>query len=166
MLKGYFQYIVSFSKKSIGLLLFLICSYAIYNQVFSNDNSIQYQSILHQLIFKIPLNQWFVLLLLMISNFLIESIKWRLVVSSNNSISILKAVKGVLVGQTFAFFTPNRIGEYAGRTLYLEEGKKLMGVYFWRVLLIANSIILIFVILHFYIQKFSYMFLLWLHLIF
>ena len=128
MLKGYFQYIVSFSKKSIGLLLFLICSYAIYNQVFSNDNSIQYQSILHQLIFKIPLNQWFVLLLLMISNFLIESIKWRLVVSSNNSISILKAVKGVLVGQTFAFFTPNRIGEYAGRTLYLEEGKKLMGV--------------------------------------
>ena len=33
-----------------------------------------------------------------------------------------------MVGQTFAFFTPNRIGEYAGRTLYLEEGKKLMGV--------------------------------------
>jgi hypothetical protein len=128
MLKGYFQYIVSFSKKSIGFILFLLCSYAIYNQVLSNGNSIQYQSILHQLIFKIPLNQWLVLLLLMIFNFLIESIKWRLVISSNNSISILNSVKGVLVGQTFAFFTPNRIGEYAGRMLYLEEGKKLMGV--------------------------------------
>lgn len=134
MLKGYFQSIISYAKKSIGLLLFLLCSYAIYKQVFSNNNSMQYQSILHQLIFQIPFYQWFVLLLLMSFNFLIESFKWRMVVSSNNaefsnnSISFLKSVKGVLVGQTFAFFTPNRIGEYAGRTLYLEEGKKLMGV--------------------------------------
>jgi hypothetical protein len=34
----------------------------------------------------------------------------------------------VLVGQTFAFFTPNRIGEYVGRTLYLQEGSKLKGI--------------------------------------
>jgi hypothetical protein len=134
MLKGYFQSIISYAKKSIGLLLFLLCSYAIYKQVLSNDNSMQYQSILHQLIFQIPFYQWCVLLLLMAFNFLIESFKWSMVVSSNNtetsnnSISFSKAVKGVLVGQTFAFFTPNRIGEYAGRTLFLEEGKKLMGV--------------------------------------
>jgi hypothetical protein len=134
MLKGYFQSIISYAKKSIGLLLFLLCSYAIYNQVLSNENSMQYQSILQGLIFKIPFYQWFVLLLLMALNFLFESIKWRIVVSSNNteysnhSISFLKAVKGVLVGQTFAFFTPNRIGEYAGRTLFLEEGNKLIGV--------------------------------------
>jgi hypothetical protein len=134
MLKGYFQSIVSLSKKSIGLLLFLLCSYAIYNQVLSSDNAMQYQNILHQFILQIPFYQWCVLLLLMVFNFLIESIKWRRVVSynnstaSNNSITLSKAVKGVLVGQTFAFFTPNRIGEYAGRTLYLEEGKKLMGV--------------------------------------
>ncbi|MEN9702197.1 MAG: hypothetical protein RIR55_1539 [Bacteroidota bacterium] len=134
MLKGYFQSIISYAKKSIGLLLFLLCSYAIYNQVLSNENSMQYQSILQGLIFKIPFYQWFVLLLLMALNFLFESIKWRIVVSSNNteysnhSISFLKAVKGVLVGQTFAFFTPNRIGEYAGRTLFLEVGNKLIGV--------------------------------------
>jgi hypothetical protein len=134
MLKGYFQSIISYAKKSIGLLLFLLCSYAIYKQVLSNENSMQYQSILHQLIFQIPFYQWCVLLILMAFNFLIESFKWRMVVSanntetSNNSISFSNAVKGVLVGQTFAFFTPNRIGEYAGRTLYLEEGKKLKGV--------------------------------------
>jgi hypothetical protein len=134
MLKGYFNLIISVTKKSIGVLLFLICSFAIYNQVLSNENWRAYQSNLDQLIFQIPLYQWGVLLLLMLFNFLIESIKWRRVVSynnltaSNNTISFSKAVKGVLVGQTFAFFTPNRIGEYAGRTLYLEEGKKLMGV--------------------------------------
>ncbi len=134
MLKGYFQSIISYAKKSIGLFLFLLCSYAIYKQVLSNDNSMQYQFILRQLIFQIPFYQWCVLFILMAFNFLIESFKWRMVassnniVSSNNSISFSKAVKGVLVGQTFAFFTPNRIGEYAGRTLYLEEGKKLIGV--------------------------------------
>ena len=134
MLKGYFQFIISFAKKSIGLILFLICSYAIYKQVLTNENSMQYQSILHQLIFKIPIYQWFVLLLLMGLNFLFESIKWRMVVSfnntvsSNHSISFSKAVKSVLVGQTFAFFTPNRIGEYVGRTLYLQEGSKLKGI--------------------------------------
>jgi hypothetical protein len=128
MLKGDLNLFISFVKKGVGFLLFVICSFAIYKQVMSNESWSQYGVILHKLIFQIPFYKWLVLLLLMCLNFIIESIKWRSVVSSNNSISILNAIKGVLVGQTFAFFTPNRIGEYAGRTLFLEDGKKWMGV--------------------------------------
>ena len=43
-------------------------------------------------------------------------------------LGILAALKSVFVGQAFAFFTPNRIGEYAGRTLFLSSGNKLMGL--------------------------------------
>lgn len=94
----------------------------------SNDSWIQYTNIIRNLMYEVPLYQWVVLFLLMLANFIIESIKWKKVVASSKAISFWNAIKGVLVGQTFAFFTPNRIGEYAGRTLYLESGNKLMGI--------------------------------------
>ncbi len=128
MLNGVFNLFISIGKKTIGFLLFIICSFAIYNKVLSNESWSQYGTILRKLIFSIPFYQWLILLCLMSINFLIESIKWKKAVSENNSISLLNAIKGVLVGQTFAFFTPNRIGEYAGRTLFLEKGNKLMGI--------------------------------------
>ena len=63
--------------------------------------------------------------MLMCLNFLMESIKWKVVVANTNPISFTKAIKSVLVGQAFAFFTPNRIGDFAGRVLFLKTEHKL-----------------------------------------
>lgn len=128
MITKVFHSIFSYGKKSLGVILFISCSFAIYHTVLSNENWFQYTSILRNLLMEIPFYQWLLLFLLMLANFMLESIKWKMVVSGANKIDFVNAVKGVLVGQTFAFFTPNRIGEYAGRTLYLSAGNKLMGV--------------------------------------
>ena len=117
----------SFLKKSVGFLLFLFCSWAIYHQALSNAHWNQFSTQFHSLFFEISFYKWVILFLLMGANFIVESIKWKNVVE-DASISLLNALKGVLVGQTFAFFTPNRIGEYAGRTLYLKSENKLMGI--------------------------------------
>lgn len=119
---------VSIGKKSIGLLLFVICGFAIYNKVLVNENWAQYGVMMRAQLFSVPVYQWIVLIFLLCCNFLIESIKWKLVVEATNPLSFFKAIKSVLVGQAFAFFTPNRIGEYAGRTLFLEAGNKLIGM--------------------------------------
>ena len=128
MFKSVKHPILSMLKSSAGLLLFFICAFAIYQKVLMNEDGKNIKQIfLHQLKI-IPSSGWVCLLLLMLANLIIESIKWKLVVSKNNSIGILKSIKSVFVGQAFAFFTPNRIGEYAGRTLFLNAGNKLMGL--------------------------------------
>ncbi len=44
------------------------------------------------------------------------------------SVHFLKAFKAIFVGQAIAFNAPNRVGESAGRAVYLEEGNRLRGV--------------------------------------
>ncbi len=41
------------------------------------------------------------------------------------NLSLVKAYEAVLSGLTVSFFTPNRIGEYAGRVFYLQQGNRL-----------------------------------------
>ncbi len=120
--------ILSILKSSAGLLLFFICAFAIYQKVLINEDGKNIKQIFLIQLKIIPNFGWFCLLLLMLSNLIIEALKWKLVVSENNTMGILKSLKSVFVGQAFAFFTPNRIGEYAGRTMYLNDGNKLMGI--------------------------------------
>ena len=120
--------ILSIGKKSIGLILFVICSIAIYNKVLVNENWAQYGIMMRAHLFSVPIYQWLILFVLLCCNFLIEAIKWKIVVAETNPISIIKSLKMVIVGQAFAFFTPNRVGEYAGRTLFLDNGNKIMGM--------------------------------------
>ncbi len=59
-------------------------------------------------------------LLLMPVNWMLESRKWRLLMSSFGPISFRIAMRGVAAGIAFSLFTPNRLGEYAGRVLVVE----------------------------------------------
>jgi hypothetical protein len=43
-------------------------------------------------------------------------------------ISVWKGIQSVFCGLTWAVFTPNRIGEYGGRILFLENGNRARGV--------------------------------------
>ena len=66
-------------------------------------------------------------LLLMPVNWGMEAWKWKLVVERLHPIGFSRAFEGVLSGLTVSFFTPNRVGEYAGRIIYLREGSRLRG---------------------------------------
>jgi len=68
-----------------------------------------------------------IILLLMLLNWFIESIKWRFLLKPVERISIWKAIESVFCGLTWAIFTPNRIGEYGGRVFFLSPRKRLLG---------------------------------------
>ena len=62
---------------------------------------------------------------LMIVNWSLEAIKWKVSVKAVQEVSFFKAFRAVLSGVSFSVSTPNRIGEYLGRVLYMEEGNRL-----------------------------------------
>jgi uncharacterized membrane protein YbhN (UPF0104 family) len=67
-------------------------------------------------------------LLLMLVNWGIEARKWQVLVRSIEKISLLKAFKAVFSGQSLAVNTPNRVGEFVGRVVYLDNGHRLKGI--------------------------------------
>lgn len=64
-------------------------------------------------------------LLLLPLNLWLESEKWRVLIQQLYPISHIESLYTVLWGQTGAFWTPNRIGEYPTRVLALPEGKRV-----------------------------------------
>jgi hypothetical protein len=81
------------------------------------------ESMQTQGLFYIPL-----LLVLMIFNWLIESVKWKIAVASVQPVSMFRAFKAVLAGVSISLSLPNRIGEYLGRVLYLEPTQRVRAI--------------------------------------
>lgn len=62
---------------------------------------------------------------LMIFNWGIESLKWKFIVSKISPVTFIQAFNAVLSGVTISFFTPNRLGEFAGRVLHMPEESRI-----------------------------------------
>ncbi len=74
---------------------------------------------------------WVALLLvlvLMIFNWGLEARKWQKLVKPLEDVSFIRAFGAILSGVSLAINTPNRIGEYGGRMLYLKNGNKLKSI--------------------------------------
>jgi hypothetical protein len=63
--------------------------------------------------------------LLMLVNWSLEALKWKLTVKTVQPVSFLRALKAVFSGVSFSVSMPNRMGEYLGRILYMNEGNRL-----------------------------------------
>jgi len=120
--------LLSIGNKLIGFILFVVCAIAIYNKVLQNENLNQYGADLKIQLAKIHLTAWLLMGCLMAINYTIEAIKWKSVIASTNTFNTWQALRAVLVGQAFSFFTPARSGDYVGRTLFLAPGTKLKGM--------------------------------------
>ncbi len=109
----------------LGPLLFLWLSWSIYRQI-QRQPDIENAWMRIKASFSSPAVWNLVaVLMLMIVNWGIEAIKWKISVRSVQRISCLKAFRAVLSGVSFSVSTPNRIGEYLGRILYMNEGNRL-----------------------------------------
>jgi hypothetical protein len=62
---------------------------------------------------------------LMFVNWAIEAVKWKIAVKKIQEVGFFKAFRAVLSGVSFSVSTPNRVGEYLGRVLYMDAGNKL-----------------------------------------
>ncbi|MFQ3579284.1 MAG: lysylphosphatidylglycerol synthase domain-containing protein [Bacteroidales bacterium] len=54
-------------------------------------------------------------------NILIESIKWKNIINTIHTITLIESLKSVLSGITIGIITPNRIGELPTRILYINK---------------------------------------------
>jgi hypothetical protein len=112
----------------LGPMLGAWLFYSLYKQIREQPNL--NESI--ELIKKAPFGPdgwklWLVFLLVFV-NWGIEAKKWQQLVKLVQSISFFTAFKGVLSGVALSLNTPNRIGEYGGRILYIKEGNRIQGV--------------------------------------
>lgn len=63
--------------------------------------------------------------ILMFVNWGIEAIKWKKLVRTLEPISFIQSYKSIFAGITVSIFTPNRIGEFAGKIFYLKKADKI-----------------------------------------
>jgi len=64
---------------------------------------------------------------LMLVNWSLEALKWKMMMSKLEAIPFSRALSAVFSGLTVSFFTPNRIGEYAGRVFHLHTANRIKG---------------------------------------
>jgi hypothetical protein len=112
----------------LGPLLFVWLAYSIYNQVKHQPDLKQSWIRIRAAINSPLIWNLFFAFLLMFCNWGIEALKWKLCIQKVQRINFMTAFKAVLSGVSFSVSTPNRIGEYLGRVLYMEEGKRIKAV--------------------------------------
>ena len=120
---------LSISHKAKQLLVLLIkllivgCAfYFIYDQL-ANNNQLNWVLFLEKFNKnKSVLGISFLLLLSLLNRFF-EILKWQNLVSFIKKISLFEATNQVLSALTAGLFTPNGVGEYAGKALFFEKAQ-------------------------------------------
>jgi hypothetical protein len=112
----------------LGPVLFIWLAFSIYHQVADQPHfNMSWQHIKTGLRREQAWKFWVILLLVLI-NWGIEARKWQVLINRVEKISWWKAFKATLAGLAFAVNTPNRIGEYAGRILFVHEDNRIKAV--------------------------------------
>lgn len=127
----------------IKVLIVCLAFYVIYDKLAHNEKMswTQFQHILQH---KFTVSWLLFMLFLSFLNRFLEILKWQNLAQVIHPISIKKATKQVLAALTAGLFTPNGIGEYAGKALYFPQ-KETRKVIFLN--LICNGIQMILSIL-------------------
>jgi hypothetical protein len=109
----------------LGPLLFLWLSYSIYNQVKHQPDLKTSWIKIRQSLQSAEIWDLVIVVFLMIINWSIEAWKWKISIQNVQPMSFSRSFRAVLSGVSFSVSTPNRMGEYLGRILYMEEGNRL-----------------------------------------
>jgi len=70
---------------------------------------------------------WMVIIFVFV-NWGIEARKWQLLMKAIQPLSFITAFKSVLCGVTLSLNTPNRMGEYGGRILFVNDGNRIKAI--------------------------------------
>jgi hypothetical protein len=113
-------------KLAILVLAFLF----IYHRIAKNDKNLSHFKLLvAHISYNKVLVTFVLIVLLMVLNWLLESLKWWRLTRILSPMSVWNAIESVFCGLTWAIFTPNRIGEYGGRVMFLPNRKRIYGVF-------------------------------------
>lgn len=70
---------------------------------------------------------WLVILFVFV-NWGMEARKWQILMKPLQPLSFITAFKSVLCGVTLSLNTPNRMGEYGGRILFVNDGNRIKAI--------------------------------------
>jgi hypothetical protein len=111
-----------------GPLIMLFLFYTVGRQLQKQPH---WKESLHQMLeAAIGKQQWklYCMFGLMCVNWALETIKWQIALRPVQPIGFVRAFKAILAGTCIASFTPNRVGEYLGRMLFVDPGNKILSV--------------------------------------
>jgi hypothetical protein len=103
---------------SYGFIIYKILNFQQLNEL---NFSLKNYSLSNLLLFNL-------VLILMILNWSIETIKWKVLIDKIQKLKFKVALQAILSGITIGIFTPNRIGDLGGRVLYIDKGKRTAGI--------------------------------------
>jgi len=109
----------------LGPLLFAWLSWSLYLQIKHQPDLDNAWRKISESFGSVRLWRFVAVILLMVVNWSIEAYKWKISISKIQKISFLKSLRAILSGVSFSVSTPNRIGEYFGRVLYMDDGNRL-----------------------------------------
>lgn len=109
----------------MGPVLFVWLSWSIYRQILQQQGFHQsWQIILSSLN---GAGKWriYAVSILMFCNWGLEAKKWQVLMQAIQPLGYWRSFRAVFSGQALAAGTPNRVGEYFGRIVYLDDGNRL-----------------------------------------
>ncbi len=122
------------AKKTLSILfkigLLILAFTFIYHQYLVKGSSLkQFQQLVSNLNHTHVTVIMVVVVILMLLNWITECLKWQYLTRTLSPISLWQAIEGVFCGLSWAIFTPNRLGEYGGRVMFLPPRKRIHGVF-------------------------------------
>ncbi len=111
-----------FSVFIVKLLIVLGAFYFIYDRL-ANDKSLDWEKFGQLVEEKATFISVFILLLFSVANRFFEILKWQNLVKVIKKISLGESSKQVLGALTAGIFTPNGLGEYAGKALFFSKNE-------------------------------------------
>jgi uncharacterized membrane protein YbhN (UPF0104 family) len=115
-------------KYILAPLLALWLFYSLYHQIKAQPNLHRSIELIKEAPFGHDAWKFWLILFLALVNWGMEARKWQVLVNPLQKISFFRAYKSVLSGVALSLNTPNRMGEYGGRILYLKEGSRLKAI--------------------------------------
>lgn len=112
----------------LGPLLGVWLFYSLYKQVKAQPHLYDSLTLIKQAPFGEQAWKFWLVIILAFVNWGLEARKWQVLMKTLQPLNYFVALKGVLSGVTLSLNTPNRIGEYGGRVLYVKEGNRLKSV--------------------------------------
>lgn len=115
-------------KWVVGPLLAIWLFYSLYQQVKAQPDIDASIALIKALPFGAHAWKFWTVILFVFVNWGMEARKWQLLMNAIQPMSFITAFKSVLCGVTFSLNTPNRIGEYGGRILFVNDGNRIKAI--------------------------------------
>jgi hypothetical protein len=115
-------------KWFVGPLLAAWLFYSLYQQVKAQPDIDSSLALIRAMPFGSNAWKFWLVIAFVFVNWGLEARKWQLLMKAVQPISFITAFKSVLCGVTLSLNTPNRIGEYGGRILFVQEGNRIKAI--------------------------------------